>query len=100
MATAVVEGSVRSTTFVVTVRVVPDRLIELPTMSIPGRFAPPMTGYRASPDGSVSPVTGAFEGPDTCVPYRPGPDDWRAMVKTPAPAWSTSCWFPGVNPGW
>src|SRR2546426_4064211 len=96
---AVAAGFERSTIFVVTVRVLPDRLMELLRMSMPGTLAPPITGNRASPKLSVIPVVGAFDGPETFVPNRPGPEDCRAIVITPAPAWST-VWLPvGVNPG-
>src|SRR6267378_3637987 len=68
---AVAAGLERSTILVVTVSVLPDRLMELLRMSIP----------------------------ETLVPNRPGPEDCRARVITPAPAWST-VWLPvGVNPG-
>src|SRR6266403_509821 len=96
---AVAAGLERSTIFVVSVRVLPDRLMELLRMSMPGTFVPPITGKRASPKLPVMPVVGALEGPDTLVPKRPGPEDCRATVITPAPAWST-VWLPvGVNPG-
>src|SRR2546422_4815532 len=83
---AVAMGFERSTIFVVTVRVLPDRLMELLKMSMPGTFVPPITGKSASPKLSLIPLVGAFDGPETFVPNRPGPDDCRATVMTPAPA--------------
>src|SRR5882724_7357479 len=96
---AVAAGLERSTILVVTVSVLLDRLMELLRMSIPGTLAPPITGNSASPKLSVIPLTGALEGPETFVPKRPGPEDCRAIVIRPAPAWSTSCALAGVNPG-
>ena len=67
-------------------------------MSMPGTFVPPITGKSASPELPVMPVVGALDGPETLVPNKPGPEDCRATVITPAPAWST-VWLPvGVNP--
>src|SRR5438552_19114406 len=83
---AVRAGFDRSSTFVVTVRVCPDRLSVFPRTSMPGTSVPPITGYRASPHGSESPLTGALEVPVTDEPSRPGPADCRAIVITPAPA--------------
>ena len=40
----VAAGLRRSTTFVVAVSTFPEMLIELPTISMPGTFAPPITG--------------------------------------------------------
>ena len=95
---AVAAGLERSTILVVTVRVLPDRLMELLRMSMPGTFVPPITGKSASPELPVMPVVGALDGPETLVPNKPGPEDCRATVITPAPAWST-VWLPvGVNP--
>src|SRR6266446_9983435 len=80
---AVALGFERSTILVVTVRMLPDRLMELLRMSMPGTFVPPITGNSASPKLSVIPLTGALEGPETLVPKRPGPEDCRAIVITP-----------------
>src|SRR5205809_180223 len=72
--------------------------MELLRMSMPGTFVPPITGKSASWELPVMPVVGALDGPETLVPNKPGPEDCRATVITPAPAWST-VWLPvGVNP--
>src|SRR5437899_10926440 len=87
MARAVPVGFARSTTRVVTLRVLPSgesSRLE-PRMSIPDALLPPITGYSASPGRSANPLTGAFDGPLTAVPSRPSPEDWRAIVMTPAP---------------
>src|SRR6267378_3026197 len=66
-------------------------------MSIPGFPAPPITGYRASPAASLRPLTGELDGPLTLVPNRPRPDDWRAIVITPAPQWSATWALHGLG---
>ena len=77
----------------VTLRVEPlgEKLSWLDRMSMPGWLLPPITAYRASPAGSLRPLTGELDGPLTLVPKRPRPDDWRAIVITPAPQWSATC---------
>ena len=49
--------------------------------------------YALNPDGTIATTyrfrDGAFDGPVTAVPNNPRPDDWRAIVITPAPEWST-----------
>src|SRR5437870_13507787 len=72
---AVAAGLERSTILVVTVRVLPDRLMELLRMSMPGTFVPPITGKSASPELPVMPVVGALDGPETLVPNKPGPEE-------------------------
>src|SRR2546423_15717246 len=99
MRAVVSAGLVRLATFAVTVRVWLDKLNWLDRMSMPGTLMPPITGYRASPLGSLSPLDGEFDGPEMLVPNRPGPAVCCAMVITPAPAWSTSWVFAGVKPG-
>src|SRR6267143_4336025 len=96
---AVSAGLVRSATFAVTVSVRLDRLNWLERMSMPGTLVPPITGYSASPLGSLSPLDGEFDGPEMLEPNSPGPFVCCAIVITPAPAWSTSCAFAGVKPG-
>jgi len=60
---------------VVTVSVLPDRLMELLRMSVPARSCP-ITGKSASPKLPVMPMgLGALEGPETLVQIRPGPED-------------------------
>src|SRR5260370_9515116 len=82
---AVAAGLVRSTILVVIVRVLPDRLMELLRMSMPGTLVPPITGYSASPKLSVIPLVGALDVPETLVPNSPGPEDCLATVMPPAP---------------
>src|SRR5437879_3134788 len=92
--TAVVEAGLdRSTTCMRTLSVWPsgERRRLLDRISMPRWLLPPITGNRASPAGSLSPLTGVFDGPETAVPNKPIPEDWRATVITPAPQWSTNC---------
>src|SRR2546421_11014956 len=85
---AVTPGWLRSATLVVTVTVWPfeERRSPVDTMSRPGTFAPPITGYRASPEGSLIPLTGVCAVPLTAVPNSPIPEDCRATVTMGAPA--------------
>src|SRR5207244_6165211 len=73
-------GCLRSVTCIVTLRVEPlgEKLSWLERMSMPGWLLPSITAYRASPAGSLRPLTGELDGPLTLVPNRPRPDDWRA----------------------
>src|SRR5260370_40080443 len=79
---AVAAGLVRATILVMTVRVLPDRLIELLNISMPETFVPPMTGESASPKLSLIPAVGAFAGPETFVLNRPRPEDCPATART------------------
>src|SRR5437764_8647165 len=89
-AAAATPPALRSATFIVTVSVpLADRLSLSPVRSRPGTLVPPMTGYNASPPGSLIPETGALVGPLasplTGLPERPGPPFWRAIVTNGAP---------------
>jgi len=57
----------------VTVSVLPDRLMELLRMSMPGTLVPPITGKSASPKLPVMPMVGALEGPETLGQIGLGP---------------------------